>query len=152
MQNLTVEVDEVAEPVVMIIEWDLYLHKDSVMNANDKYRHWSDKARKVEMLKLVGSLDARKLGRYRHVTMDVDVSYPVNRNRDVSNLHPTMKHYVDGLVNKPKTVRGQKQGPARGFLADDDDSQFRGPFLHPTGVRSPVKDQYLFHVKLSVVE
>lgn len=152
MKNLTLTADEASDPRVTVIEWDLFLHKDFVMNANDKYPHWSHKAKKISNLKTFGRAHHRRLSRYRRVTMDVDVSYPINRNRDVANLHPTMKHYVDGLVDRPETVKGQKQGPARGILADDDDSQFRGPYLHPTGVRSPVKDQYLFHVRLSVVE
>jgi len=140
----------VATLVTTIIEWDLWLHKDLVMNANHSYRHWSEKNNKAQDLKMIGRSDSRKLGRYKQVRMDVVVSYPVNRQRDVNNLQPTMKHYIDGLVDRPDTVKGQKQGPARGFLADDDDTQFRGPFMEWSGVRAERPDRYKFHIKLTI--
>jgi len=137
-----------------IIEWDWWLHKDFIKNANKSGGHWAANGnhKKTEALRMFGVAHHRKLGRYKKVQVDATVSYPVNRQRDVQNLQPTMKAYVDGLVDRPKPVKGQKQGPARGILVDDDDAHLLGPFLHPSGVRSGRKDLYLFRVKLTILE
>lgn len=131
------------------VTWDFYLHKDMVMNANDTYAHWSKKNDKAQDIKTFGKVHGRKLGKHVRVRIDVEVSYPINRQRDVNNLQPTMKHYIDGLVDRPDTVKGQKQGPARGILADDDDSRVTGPFMLPSGVRCGRKDHYLFRITMT---
>lgn len=129
--------------------WNWYVHKSLVLNANDTYKHWSQKNEKAQAVKTFGKVHGRRLGKHTKVRFDVEVSYPINRSRDVNNLQPTMKHYIDGLVDRPDTVKGQKQGPARGILADDDDARVLGPFMVPSGVRSDKRDHYLFVITMT---
>lgn len=152
MENLTVDMlaHEDGIGVTTVIEYDWWLHKDFIKNANKGRGHWGKDHKKTGPLRTFGAAHHRKLGRYQKVQVDATVSYPVNRQRDVQNLQPTMKAYVDGLVDRPATVKGQKQGPARGILTDDDDAHLLGPFLHPSGVPSGRKDLYLFRVKITV--
>lgn len=125
------------------VTWQEPIHKDLVLNANKKL-HWAPKAEKVRALKLMGRLRHRTLPKFSRVRMDVLVSYPDGRSRDVANLHPTMKHYLDGLVDQhPVTKLGQ------GILPDDNDRFFKGPYLDPSGVKSRIKDNFIFEITLT---
>ena len=112
------------------VSWDLWVHEDNVINANQTFKHWSKKAERVEVLKALGRAKHRDLGKHQHVQLDVLVSYPRRNSRDVNNLQPTMKHYIDGLVDiPPHNIKGMKKQPARGILADDNDAHVEGPFM-----------------------
>jgi hypothetical protein len=131
-------------------EWTQYIHKSLVLNAN-RLPHWGKKHKIVADLRILGKAAGRKLGkRFKKVKLDVAVSYPVLWDADAHNYMPTMKHYVDGLVDKPPVVKGQKQGPARGILTDDSDAYFSGPYITGTGERSDKKDHYRFDCRLEV--
>jgi hypothetical protein len=135
-----------------VIEWDQWIHKSMVLNQNS-LPHWG-KGHKIKAdLNVLGKVAGRNLKRrFRKVRLEVVVSYPVLWNADASNYYPTMKAYVDGMVDKPKTVKGQKQGPARGCLADDSDAFFDGPHLTGSGQRSGRKDWFLFRCALTVLQ
>ncbi|QWY81336.1 RusA-like resolvase [Arthrobacter phage Rizwana] len=114
----------------MVTTWDWWVHEDNVMNANHTYKHWSKKSEKVEVLKQLGRAKHRQLGKHRRVRLDVLVSYPRRIPRDVNNLQPTLKHYIDGLVDiPPHNKKGMKKQPARGILTDDSDAFVEGPFM-----------------------
>jgi hypothetical protein len=135
-----------------VIEWEQWIHKSLVLNQNS-LPHWG-KANPIKRdLKLLGKAAGRNLKRrFKKVRLEVLVSYPVAWSADASNYYPTMKAYVDGMVDKPPTVKGQKQLPARGCLADDSDAHFDGPHLTGSGVKSGRKDWFRFDCRLEVVE
>lgn len=135
-----------------VMTWDWYVHKDFVINANQKFKHWSHKSDKVRDLKTFGRAHGRKLGKHQRVRFDVVVDYPTRRDRDVNNLQPTMKHYIDGLVDIPDTVKGQKKQPARGILTDDSDAYVRGPFMDASGERCDRKDHYRFRITMTDID
>jgi hypothetical protein len=122
-----------AEP----IEFDFLLHRNHILNANKGYKHWSVRSEKVAIIRTYGMAQGRKLPKYRRVRMHVRVSYPDWRVRDVNNLQPTMKAFVDGLVDKGK-----------GILPDDSDAFFEGPFMVASGQLSPKAHHFLFRVRL----
>jgi len=133
-------------------EWDQYIHKSLVLNQNS-LPHWGKATPIKRDLKLLGKAAGRKLGRKFHkVKLTVAVSYPVAWSADASNYYPTMKAYVDGMVDIPPPVKGQKRQPARGCLVDDSDAYFDGPHLTGTGVKSERKDHFLFRCRLEVLE
>lgn len=133
-------------------EWTTWIHKSMVLNQN-RLPHHHVKAPIIRDLKLLGKAAGRKLGRkFQRVQLDVTVAYPTAASADVGNYYPTMKAYVDGMVDKPKAVKGMKQQPARGVLTDDSDAFFRGPFLHPAGEKSGRKDWFRFDCRLTVLE
>lgn len=135
-----------------VIEWEQWIHKSLVLNQN-RLPHWG-KANPIKTdLKLLGKAAGRNLKRRFHkVKLDVTVAYPTRASADVGNYYPTMKAYVDGMVDKPPTVKGQKQLPARGCLVDDSDAYFQGPFLHPAGEVSGRPGWFLFRCTLTVLE
>jgi hypothetical protein len=133
-------------------EWEQWIHKSLVLNQN-KLPHWGTGNKIKANLKILGTAAGRKLGkRFKKVRLAVLVSYPVAWNADASNYYPTMKAYVDGMVDKPPTVKGQKQLPARGVLVDDSDAYFDGPHMTGSGKKSGRKDFFLFHCRLEVLE
>ncbi len=135
-----------------VIEWEQWIHKSLILNANS-LPHWGKKSKIVKDLKLLGKAQGRTIGRrFRKVKLDVDVSYPVLYNADAHNYMPTMKAYVDGLVDVPPAVKGQPRLPARGILIDDADAYFSGPYLTGTGERSGRKDFFRFDCRLEVIE
>jgi hypothetical protein len=114
----------------MVTTWDLWVHESNTINANQTFKHWSHKAERVDTLKALGRAKHRELGKHQRVQFDVLVSYPRRIARDVNNLQPTLKHYIDGLVDvPPHNVKGMKKQPARGILVDDSDAYVRGPFM-----------------------
>jgi hypothetical protein len=135
-----------------VIEWDQWIHKNMVLNQN-RLPHWGTKNKIIKDLKVLGKVAAKQLRRRFHkVRLEVTVSYPILWDADASNYYPTMKAYVDGMVDKPPTVKGQKQLPARGILVDDSDKYFDGPHLTGSGQRSGRKDWFLFRCALTVLE
>lgn len=133
-------------------EWEQWIHKSLVLNQN-RLPHWGTGNKIKADLKILGKAAGRKLGKkFKKVRLTVRVSYPILFNADASNYYPTMKAYVDGMVDKPPTVKGQKQGPARGCLIDDSDAYFDGPHLTGTGERSGRKDHFRFDCRLEVLE
>jgi hypothetical protein len=133
-------------------EWTQWIHKSMVLNQNN-LPHWGTKNRIVKDLKVLGKVAGKQLRkRFNKVQLDVTVSYPVAWSADVGNYYPTMKHYVDGMVDVPPVVKGQKRQPARGILVDDSDEFFLGPHLHPSGEKSGRKDFFRFDCKLTVIE
>lgn len=133
-------------------EWDQWIHKSMVLNQNSMpHYHPANKIKRE--LKILGKVAGKGLRkRFTKVQLDVAVSYPTARGADVANYYPTMKAYVDGLVDVPPVVKGQKRQPARGILIDDSDEFFLGPFMHPAGERSGRKGWFLFRCKLTVLE
>lgn len=133
-------------------EWEQWIHKNMVLNQN-KLPHWGKGNPIKTDLKLLGKAAGRKLGkRFVKVRMTVLVSYPTAASADAANYYPTMKAYVDGMVDKPPVVKGQKALPARGCLADDSDAFFDGPHLTGSGVKSGRKDWFRFDCRLEVIE
>lgn len=135
-----------------VIQFDEWIHESNVLNLNHKYRHWSDKQAKVNACKNQGIVKSRTLGKYTSARMDAVVYYPKAYQADVNNYTPTMKAYLDGLVNIPPTVKGHPKQPARGILADDNDAYFRGPYLHPApdGEKSGRPGWFRFAITLTV--
>lgn len=132
-------------------EWDQWIHKSLVLNQNN-LPHWGTGHKIKADLRLLGKAAGRKLGRKFHkVELKVRVSYPTAASADASNYYPTMKAYVDGMVDKPKVVKGQKALPARGCLTDDSDAHFSGPWLEGSGEKSGRKDFFLFRCRLEVI-
>jgi hypothetical protein len=133
-------------------EWTQWIHKSMVLNQNN-LPHWHPGNKIKNDLKVLGKVAGKGLKkRFKRVKLDVTVSYPVLWSADVANYYPTMKAYVDGMVDKPKTVKGQKAQPSRGCLIDDSDAHFSGPFMHPSGERSGRKDYFRFDCRLEVLE
>jgi hypothetical protein len=129
---------------VVVLEWDELIHTDEVLNANHVYRHWSHKAERIRAVKDKGIVRSATLPKFKAARLDVTVSYPIAWKADVNNWQPTMKHYVDGLVNvHPKTKIGQ------GILPDDNDRHFSGPHMLPSGKKSGMKGWFIFHCKLT---
>jgi hypothetical protein len=131
------------------IEWDVWIHESNVLNVNHSYSHWSKKQERIRACKGMGIVKSMSLERYNHARMDVVVSYPKLYKADVANYYPTMKAYVDGLINIPDVPRGMKKLPAKGILEDDSDVFFDGPFLTPSGERSGKPGWFKFHVTLT---
>jgi hypothetical protein len=117
--------------------WDLHLHELNHLSANQRL-HWKPENDRKAVLRTLGKADGRKLGRHEKVRFDVEVSYPRNKQRDVNNLQPTMKYYIDGLVDG-----------GNGILPDDSDKYVLGPFMTGSGVRSPKPGHYLFRITMT---
>jgi hypothetical protein len=133
-------------------EWTQYIHKSLVLNIN-RLPHHHVKAPIIRDLKVLGKVAGRKLGRkFRKVRLDVKVSYPARFSADASNYYPTMKAYVDGMVDIPNAVKGQKRQPARGCLTDDNDANFSGPWLEGTQQKSDRPDHFRFDCILTVLD
>jgi hypothetical protein len=133
-------------------EWSQWIHKSMVLNANN-LPHWGKKHKIVNDLKVLGRVAGKQLRRkFIKVKLDVTVSYPTAVSADAHNYMPTMKHYVDGMVDIPPAVKGQKRLPAMGILADDSDAYFSGPYLTGSGEKSGRKDYFRFDCRLEVIE
>jgi hypothetical protein len=120
----------------MAESFTVYIHKSNMLNANQRL-HWAPERDRKKVLRQLGTLWHRRLGKWDRLKMDAYVSYPDGRSRDVANLHPTMKHFLDGMVDHGK-----------GILPDDSDAHVAGPYLHPTGVKSDRKDHFRFDITL----
>lgn len=145
--------------------FDVRIHKATILNANkEKGKHWGSSHEQIQTLRQLGSNKARQLPRYQRVRITALVSYPDRIGRDVMNLYPVMKAYVDGMVNgMPQyTMKVDKNGklkkrrlapdPNTGILPDDNDRYLIGPHMEWSGELSGHKDHYLFRVKLEALE
>jgi hypothetical protein len=117
--------------------FDLLLHESNHLSANQRL-HWAPENDRKQVLRSLGKAQGRKLGKHQKVRFDVVVSYPRRKQRDVNNLQPTMKYYIDGLVDGGK-----------GILPDDSDEYVLGPFMTGSGVLSPRLGHYLFHITMT---
>ena len=98
--------------------------------------HWRAKAEKTSSIRQRSFLTWRSAGspRMGHARCIANLAYPNNRKRDVSNLMPTIKAAIDGIVSGPGSLKG------RGgcLLPDDDDAHLIGPDLrHADGDVTP---------------
>lgn len=132
----------------MTEEWVLPLHRANVLTNNDR-KHHHDKEHKAAKaaLKALGAARFRQIGRLERVRMDVEVSYPPRVYLDAQNLQATMKVYVDGMTS-PKGVRD----PHDGFLVDDSDKYFSGPFIEWSGWNTGKPGLFIFHIRLTPLE
>ena len=96
----------------------LPLTRSKLITANDK-PHWGVRARLTKQLRQWGYLLGRegegvaRLG-LTHARVEVEFAYPDRRRRDRSNLAPTVKALMDGLIDA-------------GLLPDDADRFLDGP-------------------------
>ncbi len=96
----------------------LPLTRSKLITANDKM-HWGVRARLTKQLRQWGYLLGRegegvaRLG-LTHARVEVEFAYPDRRRRDRSNLSPTVKALMDGLIDA-------------GLLPDDADRFLDGP-------------------------
>lgn len=96
----------------------LPLTRSKLITANDKM-HWGVRARLTKQLRQRGYLLGRegegvaRLG-LTHARVEVEFAYPDRRRRDRSNLAPTVKALMDGLIDA-------------GLLPDDADRFLDGP-------------------------
>ena len=127
------------------VTWDAIAHTSWVLNANAmKGKHWGASSSQTSDMRQLGIIKSRELPKFGRAQCDVTVSYPDRVERDAMNLYPTMKAYVDGLVN---CTPGTRDG--RGILPDDSDLYLDGPFIRWSGKLSGMKDHYLFRVTLT---
>lgn len=86
----------------------------ALINANDRL-HFQAKAKLTRTWRDLARLSARgTLTGFHHAHITVTYRFPTNHRREVSNLQPTSKAIVDGLVDA-------------GVLVDDDDDHVTGP-------------------------
>lgn len=96
----------------------LPLTRSKLITANDKM-HWAARSRLTKQLRQWGYLLGRegegvaRLG-LRHARVEMEFAYPDRRRRDRSNLAPTVKALMDGLIDA-------------GLLPDDEDRFLDGP-------------------------
>lgn len=96
----------------------LPLTRSKLITANDK-PHWAARARLTKQLRQWGYLLGREgegvacFG-LQHARVEVEFAYPDRRRRDRSNLAPTVKALMDGLIDA-------------GLLPDDSDRFLDGP-------------------------
>ena len=92
--------------------------------------HWRAKAEKTSNIRHRSFLAWRLAGspRMEHARCVARLAYPDKRRRDVSNLQPTIKAAIDGIVSGP----GERKGRGGYLLPDDDDAHLIGPDLRHT--------------------
>lgn len=125
------------------MEYHFPLHRDMILNSNtQKGKHWGASAPKTKDLRELANAHRinHKIPRYERVQVDAHITYPDLKPHDVANLYPTMKAYVDGLVNDGK-----------GILKDDSDVFLEGPFMHWTGNAPDRKDFYTFAITITEI-
>lgn len=96
----------------------LPLTRSKLITANDKM-HWAARSRLTKQLRQWGYLLGRGgegVARFglQHARVEVEFAYPDRRRRDRSNLAPTVKALMDGLIDA-------------GLLPDDSDRFLDGP-------------------------
>lgn len=146
--------------------WGFDVHESYTLNANKASGHWGKNQDGKEVLRSLGATHFRtqSVPRFERVRMDVLVSYPSRRIQDVMNLYPSMKAYVDGLVNgvpqytfgvrgKNGTVKKVRLAPdpAAGMLPDDNDMFLSGPHLEWSGRLSERREHFRFNVTLTAL-
>lgn len=130
--------------------YPIWIARDKLLNTNNAYTHWGNRSGPAKYLRELGKSHAPLLlPAFGRAKVDAYVSYPDRRKRDVQNLYPTMKSYVDGLVDN----EGQgTQSHGKGILPDDNDAYLDGPFLHWTGMRSDRFKEGLFRFDILIRE
>lgn len=106
-----------------------------VLTSNQRL-HWRAKAEKTSNIRRRAWLAWRNAGspRMERARCVAHLAYPNNRKRDVSNLQPTIKAAIDGIVSGP----GEHKGRGSYLLPDDDDAHLVGPDLrHADGDVTP---------------
>ncbi len=127
-------------------EWTQWIHRVNILGMNDR-NHWGKEKDPKSNLKELGGVQQRQVPRMVRARMDVTVSYPPKIYFDAQNLQPTMKAYVDGMVSP--TGRRVKE---LGFLQDDSDKFFSGPFLEWSGWDTGKPDWFCFRITLTPME
>jgi hypothetical protein len=127
-------------------EWSVLIHSSNILNSNDRKHHHVTTPIKRN-LKALGAAKSRELPRYTRIRMDVEVSYPPESTPDHANLVPTMKAYIDGMVNPTG-----KRVKALGLLQDDSDKFLLGPFLTPSFWRTDKPGWYLFRIRITELD
>jgi hypothetical protein len=132
---------EQARPAVPTsVTWEEFIHADNILNANDR-KHWGATSGPKQVLRTLGKARARRIGeRYGRVRITAEASYPDRQPRDAMNLYPTLKSYVDGMVDG-----------GRGILPDDSDIYVSGPFIDWSGRRSPSRTEFLFRITMEEI-
>ncbi len=100
-----------------------------VLTSNQRL-HWRVKAKKTSDIRRRAWRAWSNAGdpRMERARCVAHLAYPNNRKRDVSNLQPTIKAAIDGIVSGPSSHKGRG-----GFLLpDDDDAHLIGPDLRHT--------------------
>lgn len=122
----------------------VFIPRELIRNSNARDEHWSDRSGPTASLRQLAQPYVRHIPRMPRARVDVTVSYPDGRSRDVYNLYPTMKAFIDGLVNglpeydvvmvngKPKRKRKAPREEF-GFLPDDNDKYLSGPHMEWSG-------------------
>ena len=106
-----------------------------ILTSNQRL-HWRAKAEKTSSIRQRSFLSWRSAGspRMERARCVAHLAYPNNRKRDVSNLMPTIKAAIDGIVSGP----GEHKGRGGCLLPDDDDAHLIGPDLrHADGDVTP---------------
>jgi hypothetical protein len=129
-----------------IYEWSVLVHKDNILNSNDRKHHMATRDPKRN-LRAMGSVQQRVMPRMERIRMDVEASYPKRSRPDAANLHPTIKSYLDGMCHP----NGKREREA-GFLPDDGDKHVSGPFITWSGWDSGREDWYLFRITVTPLE
>lgn len=108
-------------------EMTVTVHASNLMTANQRL-HWAQKAAITRTPRDTGRINARfqNLPAMERAHLTVYVSWQNARRRDVSNIAPTIKALVDGIVEA-------------GILPDDDDLHLTGPDLRVTSETSGLK-------------
>ena len=100
-----------------------------ILTSNQRL-HWRAKAKKTSSIRQRSFFSWRLAGspRMERARCVAHLAYPNNRKRDVSNLMPTIKAAIDGIVS------GHWEHKGRGgfLLPDDDDAHLIGPDLRHT--------------------
>lgn len=100
-----------------------------VLTSNQRL-HWRVKAKKTSSIRQRSFFSWRLAGspRMERARCVAHLAYPDKRKRDVSNLMPTIKAAIDGIVSGP----GEHKGRGGYLLPDDDDAHLIGPDLRHT--------------------
>lgn len=112
-----------SKPTVSIV---VVISSSEILTSNQRL-HWRAKAEKTSNIRRRAWLTWRSAGspRMGHARCVAHLAYPSNRKRDVSNLMPTIKAAIDGIVSGPGNTGGC-------LLPDDDDAHLIGPDLRHT--------------------
>lgn len=125
----------------------VWIPSSKILNSNNAYKHWANRSGPAKFLRELGQAEAVNLRKFKRAKVDVIVSYPDRRKRDCQNLYPTMKSFVDGLVDNEGNGT---QALGKGILPDDNDAYLSGPFLHWSGYLSDRRKEGLFRFDIFI--
>ena len=100
-----------------------------ILTSNQRL-HWLAKAEKTSNIRRRAWIAWMLAGspRMERARCVAHLAYPNKRKRDVSNLMPTIKAAIDGIVSGPGSLK--RRGGC--LLPDDDDAHLVGPDLRHT--------------------